>query len=170
GVETSTTWNRLLRERNPEAGDDDGEGGDAGGDEAGRVRSRFMATAYWAPALVTGADGTAVARFTAPDNLTAFRVMAVAADAGDRFGSGERRFTIAKPLQAIPAVPRFLSVGDRIEAAVVVHNNTKQALDVQVRLAAKGGRAAAPVEIEQGAARTVKVAAGSSQRVAFALK
>ena len=31
--------------------------------------------------------------FTAPDNLTAFRLMAVAADAGDRFGSGERRFT-----------------------------------------------------------------------------
>jgi uncharacterized protein YfaS (alpha-2-macroglobulin family) len=44
--------------------------------------------------VVTGADGTAQVSFAAPDNLTAFRLMAVAADKGDRFGSGEARFTI----------------------------------------------------------------------------
>ena len=78
------------------------------------MRSRFVATAFWTPALVTGADGTAQVSFAAPDNLTAFRLMAVAADKGDRFGSGEARFTINKPLQAMPALPRFLSLGDQV--------------------------------------------------------
>jgi uncharacterized protein YfaS (alpha-2-macroglobulin family) len=163
GVETATTWNRVLRARNPDEYQDDEEGGDAGGDEAGRIRSRFVATAFWAPALVTGADGTVEVRFKAPDNLTAFRVMAAAADTGDRFGSGEKRFTVAKPLQAMPAVPRFLTVGDKARAAVIVHNNTKDALSVDVTAAVKG------VVVEGKTTRTVAVAAGASQPAVFAV-
>ena len=52
--------------------------------------------------------------------------MAVAADAGDRFGSGEARFTVNKPLQAVPALPRFLSLGDQAQAAVTLHNNDRR--------------------------------------------
>jgi hypothetical protein len=161
GVESSTTWNRILRRRDPAAADDDEEGGDAGGDEAGVIRSRFMATAFWAPAVVTGADGTAAVSFTAPDNLTAFRVMAVGGDAGDRFGSGEHRFTISKPLQAVPALPRFLTVGDDAQAAVLLSNNTKAPLEASVRLHAEG------VALRGRDVETVKLAPGSSARVAF---
>mgnify|MGYP000985369516 CR=1 FL=1 len=114
-VEASTTWNRIARHHAPDEGEPE-EGGDGGGDEAGRIRSRFVATAFWAPAVLTKDDGTAVVTFTAPDNLTAFRVMAVAADLGDRFGSSEQRFTVAKPLLAMPALPRFLNVGDHARA------------------------------------------------------
>ena len=48
------------------------------------MRSRFVATAVWAPGVVTNADGIASVKFAAPDNLTAFRLMAVAADKGYR--------------------------------------------------------------------------------------
>jgi uncharacterized protein YfaS (alpha-2-macroglobulin family) len=165
GVESSTTWNRVLRRHDPgDSDDDDGEGGDAGGDEAGRIRSRFLATVFWSPAVVTRADGTAEVTFTAPDNLTAFRVMAVGADAGDRFGSGERRFTVAKPLQAVPALPRFLSVGDEVEAAVLLSNNTRAPLEATVRLSARG------VELRGAAAQTVKLPAGGNARVAFPVR
>jgi alpha-2-macroglobulin len=140
GVNSSTTWNRIAAARDPShSSDEEGEGGDAGGAEGGRVRSRFMATAYWNPALVTAADGTAHVSFTAPDNLTAFRVMAVAADKGERFGSGDKRFTVNKPLQAMPALPRFLTLGDALNATVVVHNNSNQPAKVTVSATVTGG-------------------------------
>jgi uncharacterized protein YfaS (alpha-2-macroglobulin family) len=162
GVESSTTWNRILRRLDPSGADDDGEeGGDAGGDDAGRIRSRFMATAFWAPAVVTGADGTASVTFTAPDNLTAFRVMAVGADVGDRFGSGDHRFTISKPLQAVPALPRFLSLGDEAQAAVLLSNNTKAPFEASVRLSAEG------ITLRGRDNETIKLAPGASTRVAF---
>lgn len=142
GVNSSTTWNRIATMHDPSRSNDEeeeGEGGDAGGEEAGRIRSRFMATAYWNPALITAADGTAHVTFTAPDNLTAFRVMAVAADSGERFGSGEKRFAVNKLLQAMPALPRFLTMGDALNATVVVHNNTKEPAKVTVSAVATGG-------------------------------
>ena len=141
GVNSSTTWNRIAFMHDPsqKSDEDEGEGGDAGGEEAGRIRSRFMATAYWNPALVTAADGTAHVTFAAPDNLTAFRVMAVAADMGDRFGSGDKRFAINKPLQAMPALPRFLTMGDALDATVVVHNNGKEPVKVTVSATVTGG-------------------------------
>ena len=52
--------------------------------------------------LVTDEHGEIAFAFTAPDNLTAFRLMAVAADTGDRFGAGELRLTVNKPLMAAP--------------------------------------------------------------------
>jgi uncharacterized protein YfaS (alpha-2-macroglobulin family) len=163
GVDTATTWNRIVARPDPtkEGGE---EGGDAGGSEAGRVRSRFMATAFWAPAVVTRPDGTASVSFTAPDNLTAFRLMAVAADAGDRFGSGDVRFTVRKPLQIVPALPRFFTTGDQAQAAALVHNDTEAPLDVKVVFTADGLEASGPGEA------TVNVPAGGVRRIAFAVR
>jgi uncharacterized protein YfaS (alpha-2-macroglobulin family) len=160
GVESATTWNRILRKHAP-SNDDGEEGGDGGGDEAGRIRSRFMATAFWTPALVTGEDGRVEVTFKAPDNLTAFRVMAVGADRGARFGSGDKRFTVAKPLQAIPALPRFLAPGDHAQAAVAIHNNTDEKLDVAVTAKIKG------VLVRGGSMRKARVPAHGYRRVTF---
>ena len=160
GVESATTWNRILRRHDPNR-DDEEEGGDGGGDEAGRIRSRFEATAFWAPALVTGLDGRVEVTFKAPDNLTAFRVMAVAADPGTRFGSGEKRFTVAKRLQAVPALPRFLAPGDHAQAAVAIHNNTSEKLEVTVTAKITG------LTVQGGATRKTKVPAHALRRVVF---
>ena len=65
--------------------------------------------------------------FQAPDNLTAYRLMAVAADAGERFGSGDKRMTVRKPLQLLSAMPRFLNVGDDAKGGVLVVNDTGKA-------------------------------------------
>ena len=53
--------------------------------------------------------------------------MAVAADIGDRFGAGEQRLTVNKPLMAAPALPRFLRSGDAASVGIVVHNDTDTA-------------------------------------------
>jgi uncharacterized protein YfaS (alpha-2-macroglobulin family) len=63
----------------------------------------------------------------APDNLTRYRIMAVAAHGVDRFGSGESAFKINKPLMIEPAVPRFARLGDEFLVKAVVHNTTPNA-------------------------------------------
>jgi hypothetical protein len=124
------------------------------------VRSKFVSSAFWAPALVTDAKGQARFSFTAPDNLTAFRVMAVAADVGERFGKGDVRFTVAKPLAAQPTLPRFLTVGDSESVGVVVHNRTGADGVATVTAKATGATLAETTH-------SVSIPAGGSSRVRF---
>ncbi len=135
----------------------------SGGDAAGTMRSRFVATAVWAPGAVTDANGIATVKFVAPDNLTAFRVMAVAADSGFRFGSGDMRFTVSKPLQLHAALPRFLSVGDELQGGVILHNETGAAGTATVKVVPESG-----VTIKGPAEQTIQVAKGARVPVLFA--
>src|SRR5690606_35166061 len=83
-------------------------GGGGGSALAGILRSRFQSTAFFLGSVVTDGNGDAVARAKLPDNLTTFRVMAVAVTAGDRYGSGESALLVTRPLVARPALPRFV--------------------------------------------------------------
>ncbi len=96
------------------------------------VRSNFDALAVFAPAVRTDDDGSATVDVRLPDNLTRYRVMAVAADDADRFGTAESTITARLPLMVRPSAPRFLNFGDRFELPVVVQNQTDQSLDVDV--------------------------------------
>lgn len=163
GVDAGTNWNRVARLADPESGDPD-EGGDSGSSADGqRVRSKFVASAYWAPMLVTDAKGEIVFSFTAPDNLTAFRLMAVAADIADRFGAGETRLTVNKPLMAQPTLPRFLRAGDAASVGVVIHNRSDRAGTAIVTAKATGA-------VLEGTRETVSVPANGSSRVRFTAK
>ena len=72
----------------------------------------------------TDAAGVAHVNFDLPDNLTRYRVMAVAADGGGRFGAGESTLTARLPLQIRPSAPRFANYGDQFDLSVVVQNQT----------------------------------------------
>ena len=96
------------------------------------VRTNFDALAVFAPDVATGADGAATVEVTVPDNLTRYRVMAVATDGTDRFGSVESTITARLPLMVRPSPPRFVNYGDRFELPVVVHNQTVEPLAVDV--------------------------------------
>ncbi|HSK01834.1 MAG TPA: MG2 domain-containing protein [Kofleriaceae bacterium] len=135
-----------------------------GGDAAGTLRSRFAATAVWRPGAVTNAAGVATVQFEAPDNLTAFRVMAVAADKGHRFGASDKRFTVSQPLQLHAALPRFLNLGDKIAGGVVVHNETGKDGSAVVKLAADPR-----LTVAGGNERTVAVPKGGRIPVLFEL-
>ncbi len=163
GVDSGTNWNRVARLADPEAGDPDQGGDTASKGNGQRVRSKFVASAFWAPMLVTDEHGDIPFAFTAPDNLTAFRLMAVAADAGDRFGAGELRLTVNKPLMAVPALPRFLRGGDTASLGIVIHNTTAKAGSATVTAKATG------VALD-GTKQTVEVPANGTARVRFAAK
>ncbi len=163
GVDAATNWNRVARLADPNAGDPDQGGDRKSRGDGQRVRSKFVASAYWAPALVTDEHGEIAFHFNAPDNLTAFRLMAVAADAGDRFGAGELRLTVDKPLMAIPALPRFLDSGDTAVVGVTIQNHTNRAGSATVTASAIG------VSLDAHE-RHVDVAANGSTRVRFVAK
>jgi hypothetical protein len=161
-VTTASAYDRLLQLPDP-GQKRSATGGDGG--KLGSMRSRFLATAFWSPALVTDAKGRATVSFTAPDNLTAFRLMAVAADAGDRFGSADRRFTVAKPLQLLTALPRFFTLGDLAEGGVVIHNETGAAGRATVQASVEGGLA-----LSGPARREIAVPKGGRVPVAFPVR
>src|SRR4029079_10884905 len=105
GVTTASQYERIAHL--PEPGEERYATGGDGAGEPGTFRSRFLATAYWNPRIETDADGHARVTFQAPDHLTDYTVRAVPADGGERFGSGEKRMTVRKPLQLLTAMPRF---------------------------------------------------------------
>ncbi len=111
--------------------------GDGGGPDMSSVsqaRKRFVETAAWYPSLRTDDKGRARVRFKLPDNLTTFRVMAVALDADGRGGSVQTQLTVSKPLLLSPIVPRFALRGDRLEIGAQVASAADVPVNVTVRL------------------------------------
>jgi len=126
------------------------------------LRSLFASTAYFNPEVMTDERGEAVVEIPMPENLSAFRVMAVAVDTkvADRFGSADTRVRVRKPIMIRPSLPRFANYGDRFDASVMVDNQTDaaQAIEVGARaLGVKvGGEGRSRVEIPAGESREVR--------------
>jgi uncharacterized protein YfaS (alpha-2-macroglobulin family) len=98
------------------------------------VRTNFDALALFAPAEKTDAQGHAVVEVKLPDNLTRYRVMAVAVAGDKQFGAGESTITARLPLMVRPSPPRFLNFGDKFELPVVLQNQTDKPMDVDVAI------------------------------------
>ena len=104
-------------------------------DEPISVREDFNPLAAFVPGLITDEDGRATARIGLPDNLTRYRLTAIAVDGPARFGKAEANLTARLPLMLRPSPPRFLNFGDRFEFPLVVQNQTDQMLAVEVAMA-----------------------------------
>ena len=102
--------------------------------EAIVVRKDFSALAAFVPAVRTGPNGRARVDFKLPDSLTRYRIMAVAADATRRFGSGEATITARKILMVRPSPPRFMNFGDVAEIPVVIQNQGSKPVDVDLAI------------------------------------
>jgi uncharacterized protein YfaS (alpha-2-macroglobulin family) len=121
-------------------------GGDGGPDLA--LRSLFKFVSYWNPSLQPDAEGKARITFEVPDNLTGWRVLALAVTPGDRMGLGETTFKVNRPTELRPALPNQVTAGDRFEAGFTVMNRTERERTLTVTVEAKGPLAA-PARIER---------------------
>lgn len=128
------------------------------------MRKNFAALALFAPALTTDASGKVSVPFKLPDNLTRYRVMAVAVADARFYGKGEDTITARLPLMVRPSPPRFLNFGDQAELPVVLHNQTSASQTVHVALRATN------VEILGAAGREVTIAADDRIEVRFPVK
>lgn len=136
-------------------------GGSGGMDAAGSdMRSQFRTTAVFLPEVETDENGMATLEFTLPDNLTTFRLMGLAVNGVERFGTGENKITVSKPLLINPALPRLTRVGDSFEAGVVVNVKNPAIKTVNVTASAEGllleGKKTSVVSMGDGRAKEVR--------------
>ena len=97
-----------------------------------RVRTDFNPLATFAPEVRTDRRGQAQIEVQLPDNLTRYRIMVVAVDDNNHFGSAEANLVARLPLMVRPSAPRFLNFGDQFELPVVLQNQTDEPLLVDV--------------------------------------
>ena len=122
-----------------------------------KARVNFNPLADFSPAVRTDASGKAKIDFALPDNLTRYRVMAVAVEGGKRYGKGEGAITARLPLMVRPSAPRFLNFGDKFELPVVLQNQTDEVMEVELATRA--------TNIEMIGANGFKVSVPANDRV-----
>lgn len=93
---------------------------DGGG--ALQVRRNFDETAFFFPQLALDERGDVVLRFTMPEALTRWRLLAFAHTSSMHTGMLERTAVTQKDLMVTPNVPRFLRHGDEITIAAKITN------------------------------------------------
>ncbi|UCG93066.1 MAG: Ig-like domain-containing protein [candidate division WOR-3 bacterium] len=122
-VKTIESRLNILGERSyGEKGEERGGGGLEA--EGVAYREKFIATVFYKADVRTDKNGRARVRFQLPDNLTKFRIMAVAQTRDAKFGSADSTFVVNLPFILTPSIPRFVRVGDAFKAGIVLHNRT----------------------------------------------
>jgi uncharacterized protein YfaS (alpha-2-macroglobulin family) len=141
---------------------EEAKGGGGGADAAGgfSVRGDFRDTAFWKADVTTDANGLATVSFTLPDNLTTWRMSAIAITKDGLVGEGQSEIRSTKDLLIRPVTPRFMIVGDQLNMAAVVNNNTSNDITADVSLEGTG------ITIDNGQVKqSVTVPAGGAVRV-----
>jgi alpha-2-macroglobulin len=138
------------------------------------VRRNLETTPIFLGDVVVDESGHAKAEGTLPDDLTTFRVTAIASaplvggDAIGRFGHADARVRVTAPLVVQAALPRHLRPGDTAEVAALVDNLGGPAGRITVTLALDDDHGV--VRLTSGASKTVHIDAGAQLRVPFGVK
>jgi hypothetical protein len=116
------------------------KGADAGGGGGGKIglRSVFKYVSYWNPAIQADREGRARISFTAPDNLTGWRVLAMAVTPSDRMGLGDGHFSVNKPTEIRPVLPNQVTEGDHFQAGFSIMNRTSRQRSLTCSISASG--------------------------------
>lgn len=125
----------------------------SGGGMMDGFRKKMIPLAYFNGGLETDAEGKAHVSFTLPDQLTTFKIMAVANASLDQFGLGDSALKTQKEIMIRPSLPRFIRLGDRFESGAVLHNNTNKEINIDVTVEADN------LDVTSGAEQKISVPA-----------
>ncbi len=107
------------------------------------VRKEFKTVPYYNPRILVDASGKAEVTFKMSDDLTNFKVRAVACSGPARFGSAKSSLSVRLPVIVQPALPRFVRVGDAFTAGgigrVVEGGGGKGRCEIEVEGASLSG-------------------------------
>jgi len=103
-----------------------------------RLREYFPETLFWEPELVTDSHGRAEANFKMADNITTWKMFAIASTKKGKIGVVEKEVTSFQPFFVDLDPPKFLTQGDEIYLPTQVRNYTdrQQKVDVSMDAAA----------------------------------
>lgn len=142
-------------------------GGGELADSVGQLRKDFNPCAAWLPKLVTDANGRFSAKFKIPDTLTRYRLIAVAHQGAEKFGTAQSAFVANKPLMLEVKAPRFANESDRLNPQVLVQNASEWAGTWTIRFSPHKGDSTPVCRALDETTRTVTLEPGASQAVVF---
>lgn len=128
-----------------------------------KLRSNFDALAVFAPSVKTDERGDATVDLNLPDNLTRYRITAIAANE-KQFGKGESNLTARLPLMVRASAPRFMNLGDAAELPVVLQNQSDSPMTVDVAIRAVNAN------LTDGNGRKVTIPANDRAEIRFPVK
>jgi hypothetical protein len=99
-----------------------------------RLREYFPETLLWRPDIVTDDKGRAQLKFPLADNITTWKLSAVASTINGDLGTSEKSIRAFQPFFVEHDPPRFLTVGDEIALPVVLRNYLDRHLQVTVEM------------------------------------
>ncbi len=102
------------------------------------ARNNFPETAYWNPSILTGDDGKADITVKLPDNLTTWRLSAIADSRESAFGSATDEFVVNREVMIRPVIPRFLLYGDQASLGAIIVNTSGKSAVFSTTLSGKG--------------------------------
>lgn len=108
-------------------------GGFAAGSADPRIRRDFRPFAYFNGSVITDANGRAEVTFSLPDDLTTWRVLAIASTPELRFGTADTTFITTQPLLTNPVLPQFARLGDVFDVGVAVTNTSDKSGTLTIR-------------------------------------
>ena len=132
------------------------------------IRTNFADTAYWAAAITTAADGTAVVEFPLPESLTTWKVKTWSMGTETKVGQGESEIITTKDLLVRLQAPRFFVEKDEVVLSANVHSKLKTKKTVQVVLEFDGS-VLQPMSAT-AMTQTIELAAGGEHRVDWRVK
>ena len=120
-----------------------------------RLRQDFPETMLWEPALVTDQRGRARLNFKLADNITTWRLSAIASTKNGELGHAEKDLRAFQPFFVEHDPPRVLTQGDEIAYPVVLRNYLDRAQTLKASIKpetwfALTGPSEVPVHVEPG--------------------
>ena len=105
-------------------------GGGGGGDLSGLTREDFRPVLLWQGHVALDAKGRATVDVPLSDNLSAFRLVAIATDGSQSFGTGETNIRTVQDLAVFAGLPELVRTGDSYDARFTLRNGTDQPMTV----------------------------------------
>jgi alpha-2-macroglobulin len=102
-------------------------------------RTLFENTAYYNSSILTDKNGKARISFTLPDNITDYRIIAIANTKDSQFSAWEKTISIRKDYVIEPHVPMIVYGGDTTTFQIKAFNATKKITDAELVLTLSTG-------------------------------
>ena len=99
-----------------------------------RLREYFPETLVWQPELVTDKNGRAELKFKLGDNVTTWKMYAIASDEKGKIGVAEKEVRAFQPFFVDVEPPKFLTTGDEIFLPTQIRNYTEKRQKVDVSM------------------------------------
>jgi len=99
-----------------------------------RLREYFPETLLWQPELVTDGNGHARLKIPLADNITTWKLSAVASTKTGEIGAIEKEIRAFQPFFVEHDPPKFLTAGDEIDLPIVLRNYLDRSLQLTAEL------------------------------------